>query len=240
MNRGKFKALLVFSAVLFFAIMFMLSPFFQLTEITVTGNLQIDEAEILNRSGLDTPTNFFLFSPNQARRYIMENHYIEHVSFDRILPNTLEVTVWERFLSGYIEYMEGLFLYIDENGRVLEVRSYKREELPVITGLRFYHVHLGELLEVDNPAAFSTVVTYARLLNRFELTGVISQIDVSDPENTRMRLYNIEVYLGDTRNAHEKILTLREIVNEWPVVRDVPGFLDLRNPGAEYIFRILT
>jgi len=236
----KFRRLLIVAAGLFCVLVFMLSPVFNFEEISVSGNLQIYNDEILERAGLDGAVNFFMFSPRRARQQVMENHFIDQVVFRRVFPNELEITVWERFLSGYIEYLEGMFLYIDENGRVIEVRSYKTEDLPVVTGLRFTHMQIGEILEVDNPAAFSTVVTFAQLLNRHDLTGVISQIDVSDPNNTRIRVYNMEVYLGDTSNAHEKISTLREIVNEWPGAREVRGFLDLREPSAQYIFRILT
>ena len=229
--------LIVFTVFIF---IFAFSPFFYFEDITVTGNIQIDTEEILYRANLETGTNFFLFNPRRARRHIMENLFVDSVNFNRTFPDNLEITVRERFLSGYIEYLEGMFLYIDENGRVLEVRMYMAEELPIITGLRLSQVHLGELLEVDNPAAFAAVVTYARLLNYHNLVESVSQLDVSDPNNTRLRLYNIEVYLGDTREANEKILTLRAIVDEWPVVRDARGFLDLRELDSQYIFRNLT
>lgn len=237
MNR---KAALIISAVLFSVILFTLSPFFHFAEITLTGNKQIEKEEILSRAGLDQPTNFFMFNPRRAQQYVMENPYIDQIVFRRVFPNILEISVQERFLSGFVEFLDGMFLYIDENGRVLEVRSYMNKELPIITGLRFSHFHLGQILEVDNPCAFNTVVIYAQLLNRHDLAGIISVMDVADPNNTRIRLHNIEVYLGDTRNAHEKILTLREIVDVWQVVEYAPGFLDLREPGAAYVFRKLT
>ena len=233
------KVKMTFGISILFIALFMLSPFFHFTDISVEGNLQIETEEILRRANLDRASNFFLFSPRRARRDIMENYFIDHVGFRRTWPGTLEITVQERFLSGFIEYLDGMFLYIDENGRLLKVRSYVIEGLPKVTGLRPSQVHLGQLLEVDNPDAFSTVVIFAQLLNRHGLMETISHIDVSDPENTRVRLYSIEVYLGDTRGAHEKIMTLREIVNEWPVVRDARGFLDLRELDTEYIFRNL-
>ena len=236
----RLKVVFILFATIFACILFALSPFFHLTDIDITGNQQVEDMEILSRAGLNENANFFIFRPGRARELIMANHYIDHVSFRRTLPGSLEIAITERFLSGCIEYLDGMFLYIDENGRVLEVRSYRKEELPIITGLRFSSVKLGQPLEVDNQDAFGTVVTFARLLNRHELTGIISQIDVSDPTNTRMRLYNIEVNLGDTVGANEKILTLREIVDTWPVVRNARGFLDLRELDSEYIFRNLT
>ena len=146
----------------------------------------------------------------------------------------------DEYLNSFIEYLDSTFLYIDENGRVLEVRSYMSEELPVITGLRFSRLHLGEILEVDNPEAFAAVVTYAQLLNRHGLVDIVTQLDVSNPINTRLRIFNIEVYLGDIQNANEKILTLKAIVDVWPSVQYAPGFLDLREPGSEYIFRSIS
>ena len=232
--------IIIVLSIIFIGISVIISPLFHITEVIVSGNLQIEAEEIITRAGLDGSANILLFNQRRAGKSIMENHFVDFVSFQRTLPGSLEITVQERFLSGFIEYLEGMFLYIDENGRVISVRSYMKEDLPIITGLRFSQVHLGQILEVDNPAAFGTVVTYAQLINRHELSGIISQIDVSDPDNTRLRLHNIKVYLGDTRGANEKILTLREIVNEWPAVSDARGFLDMRELSREYIFRNLT
>ena len=236
----KFKVLLSVVIVLTAGILLIFSPLFNFQYITVSGNFQIETEEILERAGLADSANFFLFSPRRADTHIKKNLYIEQVTFRRVFPHTLEIRVQERFLSGFVEHINGMFLYIDENGRVLEVRSYKSEDLPVITGLRFSHFHLGQVLDVDNPEAFGSVVTYSRLLNRHNLVDVITQLDVSDPNNTRLRLFDIEVYLGDITNAQEKILTLREIVDVWPLVQDIRGFLDLREPGNEHILRKIT
>lgn len=236
----KLKFITALVVTLFICTLFMVSPVFYFTEIKVTGNIQIEDEEILNLANLDYSTNFFLFRPRRARQSILNNHFIEQVDFNRTLPSFIEISVEERFISGYIRYPGGLFLYIDENGRVIDVRSYMKEPKPVIAGLDFSKLHLGQKLDVSNPDAFSTVVTFAGLINRHGLADIITEIDVSDPANARLRIYNIEVYLGDTSRANEKILTLREIVNEWPLVTYVRGFLDLRELSSEYIFRILT
>lgn len=214
----------------------MASPFFNFTDITVTGNIKIESEDILTRARLNYPTNFFLFNPNQVRQNIMENHYIDQVTFRRVFPNTLAIAVYERRLSGYIKFLEDVYLYIDEQGRVLDVRPYRGEDLPVIEGLRFSQFHLGQPLEVDNPDTFNTVVTYAQSLNQHRISDIVSHMDVSDPSNTRIRIYNIEVHLGDTQNAHEKILTLREITQRWPDFRVERGILDLREIASQYIF----
>ncbi|MCL2016814.1 MAG: FtsQ-type POTRA domain-containing protein [Defluviitaleaceae bacterium] len=239
-SKPKSKRNVALAATIFAVVFSMLSPFFYMTDITVTGNLQIETAEILQRAGLTENTNIFLFNPMRARSAIMENFFIDQVAFTRSLPGTMEIAIQERFLSGYIEYIGGIFVFIDENGRAIETRSYMPDELPIIIGLRFSQMHLGQFLEVENPEAFNTVVIYSQLLNRHQLTDTVQQIDVSDPTNVRLRIYNIEVQLGDTTNANDKILTLREIINEWPMIREVRGFLDIQQIGTQYIFRSLT
>ena len=236
--RFKFKLIIFLVCAILVIVLIMFSPLFNFEYVTVSGNFQIETDEILERAGLDDYTNFFLFNTSRARRNILENLYIEQVVINRTFPDTVEIIVQERFLSGFIEHLEGMFLYIDENGRVLDVRSYRAEDLPIITGLRFTRFQLGQTLEVDNPDAFSTVVTYSRLLNRHGLVDIVTQLDVSNHNNARLRLYDIEVYLGDTVNAHHKILTLREIVTVWPMIQEIRGILDLR--GSEYIFRKIT
>jgi len=235
----KYKLLLAMAIFLTAGILFIFSPLFNFRYISVSGNFQIETDEILERAELTESTNFFLFSPRRAGTLVKENLYIEQIIFNRTFPNILDIRVQERFLSGFVEHINGMFLYVDENGRVLEVRSYKSEDLPIITGLRFSQFHLGQVLDVDNPEAFGSVVTYSRLLNRYNLVEVVTQLDVSDPDNVRLRLFDIEVYLGDVTNAQKKILTLREIVDVWPLVQDIRGFLDLRESGNDHILRII-
>jgi len=235
-----FKVVLTICLVTLTAVMSMLSPFFQITEIIVRGNEQVTEDEILSRAGLYRPTNIFLFGENQVRRGIIGNLYIESVDFQRNLPGTLTITVQERFVTGYVEYMEGRFLHIDENGRVLSVSASRSGDFPIITGLSFSNVRLGEILDVENPEAFRNMVIYAQLLHANGLSDVVTQLDVSDVQNTRMRLYSVDVHLGDTRHAADKIAALNSIINTWPMIKESRGILYMRERAQDYIFRHLT
>jgi len=181
-----------------------------------------------------------LFGENQVRQGIAENFYIDTVDFQRILPGTLIITVQERFVTGYVEYMEGRFLHIDEHGRVLSIAASRSADFPIITGLRFSNVRLGEVLDVENPEAFRNMVIYAQLLHINGLSDIVSQLDVSDVQNTRIRLYNVDVQLGDTRHANYKIAALGSIIEEWPAIKESRGTLYMRERSHEYIFRQLT
>lgn len=239
----RFKMALIIGGVAFAAVLFMFSPIFYIQEVTpdiVNGCENIPTSEILTRAGLTKTANLFLFDTSKARKSIMENPYIDSVTFQKILPNRLTITVRERHLSGYVEYMQGKYLYIDENGRVLETNSFYTEKLPVVRGLKYSRVRLGEILEVEDTAAFKTVVTFARLLNKHQLTDLVSRIDVSDGNNTKILVHYMNFNVGDGKNADEKIRTIKEIMEKLPNADIIKGFVDLTEIRSQYYIKILV
>jgi len=118
-----FKAVLIVCLLAFLAVLFMFSPIFQLNEVIVSGYGTVSNAEIRQRLDTNTSTNLLFFNTNAARSRVMENLYISDVSFTRDITNRrLYVQVRERRLAAFVEHTPGSFLYIDDEGRVLEVR----------------------------------------------------------------------------------------------------------------------
>ncbi|MDR1665301.1 MAG: FtsQ-type POTRA domain-containing protein [Clostridiales bacterium] len=238
--RKRYVLAFIAGALALAAVLFLFSPFFFIEEIVVDGNVNFTKEEIINRSGIVSSSNLFLLNTSEVRDSIMENLYIEDVAFKKEFPNKITLHVTERHLSGYVEYMQGKYLYIDENGRVLEIKTYFTEKLPIVSGLKFESARLGEVLEVDDANAFKVMVRYARLLSKYELADNVSRIDISDSDNTRIMLYHIEFNVGGDRDADEKIRTMKEIEANLPNVSIINGFIDLSVIRSQYICEILV
>jgi hypothetical protein len=208
-----FKIALIIGVFVLAVILFLLSPYFYINEINVHGSETIAENEILSRAGIESGTNIFVYNTKEARKRIMENLYIDSVVFD---------------------------LYIDENGRVIEINSTYTEPLPVVVGLRFDRFRLGDILEVEDTFAFRSVVRYARLLYQYQLMDRISRIDVSDSSNTRVFFHQIEFNVGDDWEADEKVRSMEEIINNLPNAELIRGFVDLREIRAQYVLKIYS
>jgi len=237
-KKAKFiLAVMILAAV---SIFFLLSPFFYVTEIVVNGNLTVGGDEIIKRAGLEKKINIFLLSSKETEKKIKENFYVESAVLTKQLPSSVVVTVTERRLCGYIEYAGDMYLYIDDNGRVLEINRHKSQPLPVINGLNFDRFRLGEQLVTENPSALRSVVVYARLLVIYNLLDIISHIDVSDAQNIRMRVNNIDIHFGGTRDADEKIRTMKASLENLPDAKNIRGILYITDVSGRYIFRILT
>ena len=236
----KYKITIGVCVVLLGAVLFLVSPFFGVDEIVIVGNINVTRTEIEDRLDLVSGENLLLFNTSAARARIMENLYIDSVAFTRELPGRLTVTVRERRLVAYIEHTPGSFLFIDETGRVLEVRSFFIEPLPVVTGLAFDSFQLGEVLDVQNRMALNIVAQYASALQRHGLATRVMNIDVSDMFATRIVFPNVVFDVGDAHNADEKMRVIYEILSVLPDSPSYRGVIPLREISDRYIMDLIT
>ena len=238
----RFKTVVIVGFIIFAAVLFLLSPFFYVNtdNLQVIGCVDIPREEILARAGIGGTTRLITLRTDEARKKIMENLYIDHVDFEKKLPGTLTVTVRERHLCGYVEYEQGKYLYIDGNGRVLEIKSNFTEKLPVVGGLKFTRVRLGEILEVEDAEAFKIMVAYARLFPKYEMSEIVSRIDLSDSANARIIARNIDFNVGGGGSADEKVRTIKAILGNLASTETLKGFVDLKEIREQYFLRILT
>ena len=245
MFSRKFKIAIIACVLAFISVVFMFSPFFYMQEIIISGYGTVSRSELTERIGADLTTNLLFFNTRSARRRVLENLYISEVTFRRDLPGRLYVNVRERRLAAFVEHAPGSFLYIDEQGRVLEVRSFTNQSLPIVEGLNFTRFTLGEVLEVADSTAFRIVTEYARLLYRHGLVYRVSHINVSDTANTRILVGNVEFNVGGISDAEMKVRIIAGMLDEMPEAELARGLVDLRNVDlretrGEFIFEILT
>jgi len=239
MRSLKFKIALCFGIFALCVVLFLASPYFNVSEIVISGNQNVSEAEILAKLDFGSNTNILFANMSAASRRVLENFHIGDVSIERELPGRLNITVQERRVVAYIEHMPGSFLFIDDQGRVIEVRSYFTEPLPVLEGVQFNRFVLGEVLDVPETYSFRTVVLYAQLLNQHNLINQVSHMIVSDPYNIRIMIGNIEFNVGDAIGADEKIRTIVAILDSLPNPENMRGFAYIGHNQNEHFFVIL-
>jgi hypothetical protein len=226
-RKTRFLLVAALSATTFALLIFLFSPYFSISEIYIIGNSRVSEEEIRSRLGVSPGTHLLLFNTRTAGERVRENHFVGGVQFERVLPGRLRVYVSERRLTSYVEHTGG-FLFLDDYGRVLDVRAYITDSLPVLEGLNFSGFRLGEILEVPDPIAFNVIVQYAQLLNHHGLIFRVSHINVADPANIRINIENIEFNVGGITDADWKIRAIAEIVDNMPNLGLIPWIADLR------------
>ena len=111
------------------------SPTFKIKSIEVTGNLQLDKQKIIEQSELKLGDSIFSNINIITKVKIKQNGYIEDAIVTKEMPNTIKIEVTERKASFQIETENGYYIYIDEQGYIMDY-SQEPKELVTITGMR--------------------------------------------------------------------------------------------------------
>lgn len=234
----------VFYNICIFAVIFILAgislmfmPFFNITNIEVTGNKALTEQDIITTVGLDNETNLMAFNPFSAKKSLKSNPYVNDVTFTKSFPRTLKINLDEHKVRGYVPYM-GNYLYINDNGLILDIQPTFTEQLPVVIGLDFSDFTLGKVLKVNNTETFTSVVELSKLFTKYEMLGDIIRVDVSEPDNIHLYVDKVDVIFGDFTDSNQKILTLNEILPKLDTA--TPGILDISDINTNPTFEFLT
>ncbi len=239
MKSGKLKGLIYICVIICVVLITLTSPLFNVSVVKITGAEKLTESDIKKTVGLSDNTNFFAFSSYKAKKLLKKNNYVDSVQIKKTFPNEIAITLVERRVSGYIEFMKGTFLYIDGEGRVLEVATFFKDNLPIIVGLKFSEFAVGEILPISHETSFSNVVTIAGLLSKYKIENVV-KVDVTNPSDIHLFIHNIDVSFGTISDADEKIRTIRAVLEKTPNAEDVKGFLDITDVTKPSRFRLLT
>ncbi len=210
---------------------FFKSPYFEINSIQINGLDNLTEEQVKGMLTTNEGNNIFSFSASKCEKNILKSHYVESVNISRDLPHTIIIDLNEYKLRGYVPYM-GSYLYINENGLILDIQKNITKQLPVIEGLNFDNFTAGEVLNVDNPNAFSTMVELSKLFDKYQLLTDIIRVDVTNINDIHLYVNNVDVEFGNMDNANRKILMLIEVLKQLDT--NYAGVLNLTGDNATF------
>ena len=192
--------------------------------ITVEGNVHYSNDEIVAmvmKKKLDH--NSLYLSMKYRKKGIVGIPFIEKMSVDIVSPDSIKITVYEKAVAGYIEYL-GKYMYFDKDGIIVETSDVKTDGIPQITGLSFDYVVLHERLPIENDTMFQSILDITQLLTKYEIS--IDKIYFDQKNQMTLYFENIRVRLGDISNIDDKIMRLKAIL---PELEGQKGILRMEN-----------
>ncbi|WP_242839336.1 cell division protein FtsQ/DivIB [Oribacterium sp. P6A1] len=203
----------------------------------VIGNTRYSSEEVVDLIFSDRwDTNSFYCFVKDSTQEHKQVPFIQRYDIDWESPLSVVITVYEKNIVGYVDYMSS-HMYFDKDGIVVESTGDKLEGIPMITGLSFGSIVLYKELPVQNPLIFRDILN---------LTGALSDNGIKCNEiaydnllNARLYIDDIEVYLGGNENMEMKIFTLKDIL---PKLNGLKGELNLSvysesSDHESYIFK---
>ena len=209
-QRRGVTALIILLAVLALGAFFLLSAF-QVRTIRVEGNVDISDAEIIQRAGIALGQSTFSLDERSVSARIEADRYLSFVCMEVTWPDQVVLKVRERQPAAYVRY-NGILFTLDNRGMVLE-ESLNTEmdntALMNVGGLQPKRCEVGrELISADGErmAIFRELLVEARVLS---CTADIRELNLSDKENLSLvTATGFSVRLGDADRLHAKLRSM--------------------------------
>lgn len=189
---------------------FLTYHFFTVDTVIVDGNVHYSDEEIQEMVlGGTFGRNSLYLSMKYRRKQIEDVPFIETMDVKILSPDSVKITVYEKSMAGFVEYM-GQYFYFDKDGTVVESSSVKTMGVPQIKGLQFDHIVLLEKLPVEDETIFKHILDISQLLEKYGIRAEQLYFD----KNYEVTLYfgKSRVKLGNTDYIDEKIMKLKMIL----------------------------
>lgn len=212
-----FLKLILFVGLVSGTIIFALtSPIFNIKDIKVINNSQVQADTIISLSELKKDENIFKFYRKNVIDKIKENAYIENVKIHRSFPSTVEIEVEERTPKFSVDYM-GKYAYINTQGYILEIAE-TNNEMTIIQGVttKEEDIQPGNRLCNEDLSRLEDTIKILNSANENNLEGKVTSIDISDKNEYSIYIESEKkrVHLGDSTNLSNKMLYILAIIEK--------------------------
>lgn len=141
--------------------------------------------------------------------------FVDAIDVDVLSDDTIRIRVFEKPVIGYVRYL-GSNMYFDKDGYVVESNDTITVGVPLVTGIVFDHMALGEKLQIENEKAFDMILLVKNILDKGDEPLYADKINISSRNELTVYFGGIEVSLGDDMaTLEDRITQLRGILKKY-------------------------
>ena len=218
-KRKQRKSTLIFVMILFvvggISAYLLTSPSFQIQEISVKGNSQLSSSKILQIAEIQRGDNIFSKISIVTKVKLKQNGNIEDAKVNKIYPNKVEIEVIERKKQFQIKLETEGYIYIDEQGYIIEYGTNKLE-IPTIVGMSIKQADIATLHRLDERDLnkMENILQIREQFRNIELADKITQIQVKDEYIVSFGNEGISINLGDSTNLKNRMYYVNAILKQ--------------------------
>ncbi len=209
---------------------------FSITTINITGSDRYTYDEMYRYIFADrNDKNMLLFKYTDGKAADYDIPFVSKVNVDMKWPHTLDITVYEKTMIGYIAY-KGSNMYFDKDGIIVESSTDVTEGIPLVTGLEYNSVVLYNKLDVENEGVFTSLQNLSQYLSKYGIT--VDEIVINSDNSLELRMDKVHILLGqDDNDMGEKIFEVNCMLEQ---IKGRDGVLDMsewRGDDSYIIFK---
>ncbi len=237
-RKAKKIALLtaLFTVVMCVGVVLVLAVFFKINTISVKGDKVYSDKEIILKSGIETGGNLFRVNEESLNEKLSKSlPYIQSVTLERQLPDTLIVTVKATREVAAFQYGAG-FILVNAEGKVLDRdASMLRDNVAVVNGAVLKGAIEGERIVIGSE---KDTENFVLLLKAVVESGInpITEITITKDGQYELKYDDrITVKLGSIENVSVKLKrAVAALEKENEINMYAEGVLDLKTEPYAY------
>ena len=189
---------------------------FDIQKIIIEGNNQLSQEEIYELSEIKLGDNIFETIGIITKVKLKRNGYIEDAKIEKVYPNQIKIEITERKKEFQILTETGCYIYIDEQGYILDY-SLDKLELITITGMEITESRIQEIKRLEEKD-LDKMEKILHIREEAKEIGIESQIQQIETKNNEYIIHmdndNIIIKLGDATNLNNRMLYVKAILKE--------------------------
>jgi len=193
----------------------LMSPSFKIEKISVKGNKQLTGQQILSLAEIKKGDNIFSKIGIVTKVRLKQNGYIEDAKIRKVYPNTIEIEVKERQKQFQIKTEEEGYIYIDEQGYILQYGTDKLE-IPTIIGMDIKKNDIGEMkrLSEKDLNKMENILQIREQCKNIEIADKITMYQVKNEYIVSLENEGITINLGDNTNLKNRMYYVNGILKQ--------------------------
>ena len=191
------------------------SPSFSIQQISIKGNKQISNQKINQLAEIKTGDNIFSKLGIVMKVKLKRNGYIEDAQIKKVYPNKVEIEIKERQKQFQIKTESDGYIYMDEQGYILEY-AVDKLEIPTIIGIDIKQADVGikHRLDERDLEKMENILQIREECRNIEIAEKITQIQVKEEYILSLENEGITINFGDATNLKNRMYYVNAILKQ--------------------------
>ena len=189
------------------------SPTFKIQEISVKGNEQLPKEKVEQLAEVKKGDNIFSKVGEVLKVKLKQNGYIEDTKINKIYPHKIEIEIKERKKRFQIKTESEKYIYIDEQGYILDC-STEKLEITTIIGMDITEISNKKRLDEKDLNKVENILQILDECKKIEIADKITQIQVKDDYILELENNGITINLGDVTNLKNRMYYVNAILKQ--------------------------
>lgn len=195
----------------------LLTPVFNIKNISVSGNSYLSKEQIIHASGISGNKNIFIFQSKKAVSGLEDLSFVDVAEVKRTFPSGVKISIKECKPIAQIACGQSLFLVVDKEGKILDTaESAEKYNVTCINNIDISEFEVGKKIKVEDIMTFESLLLLSQEISENAMTGAVSDVYSKNGDLYINLKKGVRCNLGKGANLSYRVKFINEVHKSVP------------------------